>query len=400
MNLWRSLRGQMEAELTSADITGTMEAVTELGIPIRKVTYVDELTVLLTLDRRDFPRVMALSERRGETLRCIRRIGLYWPLAALRKRPVLLGGLSVILFLVFLIPSRVLFIRVDGNETIPARQILAEAENCGIRFWASRREVRSEKVKNALLSAVPRLQWAGVNTAGCVATISVRERSEAEMETDALSRDVSSIVADRDGLVLSCTVTAGNGQCTPGQAVREGQILISGYTDCGLLVKATRAEGEILAQTRRTISVKSLCQRRIRGPVQEETRQYSLILGKKRINFANSSRICDTTCGRMYEEYYITLPGGFTLPLALAVQTHICCETIWDSSESEHMRNTLTAFARNYLVSQMISGSIQKETCFYVAGDGICTMDADYLCRELIGRRVQERKGNGNGKSD
>ena len=89
-------------------------------------------------------------------------------------RPVLLAGLGILFLLAMYLPSRVLFIRVEGNMQIPDRQILAAAEECGIRFGASRREVRSEKVKNALLSSVPQLQWAGVNTAGCVATISVR----------------------------------------------------------------------------------------------------------------------------------------------------------------------------------------------------------------------------------
>ena len=398
MNLWSSLKGLVVAELTSADVTGALEAVTELGIPVRNVISVDELTLHLTLDRADFDRVAALTEKRGEKISCLHRKGLHWSLAALKRRPVLLSGILFLLILELVLPTRVLFVRVEGNETIPARQILAEAENCGIRFWASRRDVRSEKVKNALLSAIPRLQWAGVNTTGCVATISVREASETE--TEAASKNVSSIVADRDGVILSCTVTAGSGQCSPGQAVQEGQVLISGYTDCGLLLKATRAEGEIQAQTQRSLSVVSLCQRRIRGQVQEQSRQYSLIIGKKRINFANSSRICDTSCGRMYEEYYITLPGGFTLPVALAVQTHLCCETFPENSEQENRENTMKEFARSYLAEQMISGSIQREICLYETGDGICRLDADYLCRELIGRRVQEGKVEINGKSD
>ena len=398
MNLWSSLKGLVVAELTSADVTGALEAVTGAGIPIRNIMYVDELTIHLTVNRENYGRLTALLGKRGDNVSCIHRKGIYWTLSAFGKRPVLLSGLLVTMLLGLLLPTRVLFVRVEGNETIPARQILAEAENCGIRFWANRRDVRSEKVKNALLSAIPRLQWAGVNTTGCVATISVREASETE--TEAASKDVSSIVADRDGVILSCTVTAGSGQCSPGQAVQEGQVLISGYTDCGLLLKATRAEGEIQAQTQRSLSVISLCQRRIRGQVQEESRQYSLILGKKRINFVNSSRICDTSCGRMYEEYYITLPGGFTLPVALAVQTHLCCETFPENSEPENMENTMKEFARSYLAEQMISGSIQREICLYETGDGICRLDADYLCRELIGRRVQEGKVEINGKSD
>ena len=240
------------------------------------------------------------------------------------------------------------------------------------------------------------MQWAGVNTSGCVATISVREGNR---EEPIPKEGVSSLVAGRDGIILSCTVTAGSGQCAPGQAVRQGQVLISGYTDCGLLVKSTRAEGEIIAQTRRELTVKAPVQCRIRGPEEEIIRQYSLILGKKRINFANSSRICDASCGRMYEEYYITLPGGFTLPVALAVQTHVCRKTVKSDADSAELQDAALAFARDYLMAQMISGSIVEEVVSCTVEDGVLILDGIYICQEMIGQRIQEGIGEANGKN-
>ena len=55
----------------------------------------------------------------------------------------------------------------------------------------------------------------------------------------------------RDGFIVSATVTRGNFLCRVGQSVKAGQVLISGYTDCGICIQATRAEGEIYAQTSR-----------------------------------------------------------------------------------------------------------------------------------------------------
>ena len=42
--------------------------------------------------------------------------------------------------------------------------------------------------------------------------------------------------------------------CAPGQAVSKGQVLISGYTDCGLCVLSQRAQGEVMAYTGRSFS--------------------------------------------------------------------------------------------------------------------------------------------------
>ena len=398
MNLWKSIKGRIVVQLTSADVAGTLIAITESGIPIEKAESMDAMSVQITISREYLKKLQTQTAKRGEELKILSRRGLYWTSAALGKRPVLLTGVLLLAIAAAILPTRVLFVRVEGNETIPERRILEAAESCGVRFGASRRAVRSEKVKNTLLGSIPQLQWAGVNTSGCVATISVRERSDAKEQP--LSGAVSSIVASRDGLILSCTVTSGSRQCTPGQAVREGQVLISGYTDCGLLIQATRAEGEIMAQTRRQLSAVTPSNVLWRSESTSETKTYSLILGKKRINFCGSSRIWDSTCGRMYEEYYITLPGGFTLPAALAVETHICWETESMELPQERAEAALSEFVRSCLGQQMISGTILEEQVSFYTQEGLYRLDGNFLCREMIGTERQEGKVNTNGKSN
>ena len=109
----------------------------------------------------------------------------------------------------------------------------------------------------------------GVNTSGCVATVSVRERTDPEVtEQDSA---VSNIVASRDGFIVSATVTRGNFLCRVGQSVKAGQVLISGYTDCGICIQATRAEGEIYAQTSRDFA--AVTPRRVDGSGGADRRQ-------------------------------------------------------------------------------------------------------------------------------
>ena len=79
-----------------------------------------------------------------------------------------------------------------------------------------------------------------MNTRGCVAVISVRERPE-EAQVDRPGT-VSAVTAAQDGIIERVTVTNGTALCRPGQAVRAGETLISGYTDCGRTIRAGRAE--------------------------------------------------------------------------------------------------------------------------------------------------------------
>ena len=391
MGIFKSLAGTITLELTSADTAGSMAFIIGRSIPVFEVQSIDDLTVRFCIQRQYFQKLNQITRKRGETLRILRKQGLYWDMKGMLHRPVLAAGILLMLMLLCYIPGKIFFVRVEGNSTVPTRQIIAAAEECGIRFGASRREVRSEKMKNALLSSLPELQWAGVNTYGCTAVISVSERAAnppAELITD-----ISSICASRDGIILSCTVTNGNGLCNVGQAVKEGQILISPYTDCGLCITATRAEGEILALTSRELKVFAPSQQQNRVAILSETAKYSLIIGKNRINFYKGSGISDATCGKMYSKYVLTLPGGFALPVVLVKETAVTYDYSPAQISDEAANVLLNDFIDRYLKQQMIAGSITDRHESIALDGGVYCLTGKYACTEMIGRRQQAKIG-------
>ena len=397
MQFWRSIAGMVQVELTSASPERFLERTISEGIEISSLEKMSDLTCRFQIKRKEYGKLTVLCQKNGERLKILRRAGLYWKFLQILKRPVLAAGMLLIALLALYLPSRIYFVRVEGNETVPARKILSAAEDCGIVFGASRRRVRSEKTKNALLSAIPQLQWAGVNTSGCVATISVRERTEAVQAED--SKFIQSIVAIRDGYVLSATVTEGTGLVIPGQSVQKGQILISGYTDCGICIRAEGAAGEVMAQTSRELEAVMPAKYDQRTQNREVRKHYSLLIGKKRIKLWKDSGICSTSCGRMYEEYYITLPGGFKLPIAFCVDSHTCWETVAVQMPPEETASSLSAFAEQYLKSIMLSGNILRREQT-VTSDGMTVrMKGVYRCTEMIGMARQEQIGDTNGKN-
>jgi len=389
VNFWKSLAGMAVVEVTSASMELTFEAIRSMDIPIFQVRALSDLTSRFLIYRKDYQKLDYLCKKRGETYKLIRRQGIYWIGRYLLHRPVLCIGLCCLILSAFLIPRHVFFVEVKGNHQLPSNQILEAAEACGIRFGAARKEVRSEQVKNALLSALPDLQWAGVNTRGCVAVISVRERTMTQSPKEEIT--VSSIVADRDGLILSCTATRGNMICTEGQSVRKGELLISGYTDCGISIQATQAQGEVYAQTIRQISVltpKNWC---YRSQVREEIRSVSLLVGKNRINLWKDSGIWDASCGRMYQEYYLTLPGGFRLPVALCVDKRIWSELSNHTIAQPHTQADV--FARRYLADHMVAGKILQMSEDIFEQEDSYLFRGSYICSEMIGREQMEKMG-------
>lgn len=394
MGFWRSAAGMVCLELTSADVARALDEINEAGIEIRNAVPTGNLTVCFSIRRTDWQRLKQLQSRKGNTLKLLHRSGIYWSGKRLLHRPMLLLGLIMLILFALFVPSRVYFVRVEGNGTVPERLILEAAAESGIRFGASRRDVRSEKMKNRLLSALPQLQWAGVNTYGCVAVISVRERNIPDEHIK--SDEVASIVASRDGVILSCTATRGDLLCVPGQAVREGDILISGFTDCGLTVTAARADGEILAQTTRNLTILTPTDCQIQGSIRSKRTKYSLIIGKKRINFYKGSGIWGATCDKIETEYHLTLPGGFQLPVTL-VREDVVSYDLADA-ERQDADTLLVHSAESYLRRTMVAGTIIGADTRITGNDGAKCLTGTYACTEMIGK-IRREIGEYNGKT-
>ncbi len=392
-----SVVGFVELALTGANVSATMEQLNADGIALYSVIREDAFTLRFYIRKSDYQRVKFRADRCSDTLKIITRRGFYWDLKRMLRRPLILAGLLILMIGYLILPTRVLFFRVEGNQMLPEQYILEAANDCGIFFGASRREVRSEQMKNRLLEKVPQLKWAGINTKGCVAVISVKER-EADQEPEDLSQ-ISSIVAARDGVVQSCTATKGALICRVGQAVKAGEVLISAYSEQGTLIHATAAQGEVYAQTNRDICVVTPIQYEAKQSELKKYKSYSLILGKKRINFWKDSRICGTSCGRMYEEYCVTLPGKFHLPAIIAVETHICYQSDCQSVPEADREQLLSAYAQEMLNQQMIAGEVIRSHQVFDRQGDVYRLNGTYLCTEMIGRVRKEQLGEEYGKN-
>ena len=388
MDLWQSLSGMVEVSITCADPAGIITQLCNAGLTIFDTVDEDAMTVILRIQRRDLKTLGHLCDRKGCSWKLLRRRGLFWRFRLLLSRPVLLFGILLLLILGNFISGRILFVRVEGNINLPQKQILHMAQQCGIHFGAVRREVRSEKMKNALLETMPQLQWAGVNTYGCVAVISVKEREVIRQPEK--NSGVSSIIATQDGVIMQMTVLRGSAACKVGQAVKAGQVLISGYTDCGISIRAERADGEIFAVTQRQLQTATLRETHKRTDPGSRTEKYSVIFGKFRINLFKGSGISPAGCVKMYEENYVTLPGGFHLPVCIVKEVWISCEDAPSLLDAQEAQVLLEGFASRYLQQQMIAGTIRGKEEALTEGEDIWLLTGNYDCLEMIGRSRNE----------
>ena len=384
------LRTRYLLKISAADTLGFLSRLTAEGITVENVRLEGSLKMFISVKRKDVQTVKRIGERMGVQVNILGIRGVYTIVNIFRTRYIMTFGILLLIFLTIYIPTRILFVSIEGNEYIEDGYLLEQAEKIGICFGASRGEVRSERMKNALLQAVPELKWAGINTYGCCAEIYVIERKISNISTND-SPQFQGVYAIRDSIVSSITVTSGTPLCKPGQGVKEGQLLISGYTDCGLVMRADSAEGVVRGVTKHKINAVFPLSELKKELTGQNNRSWSIRIGKKQIKLHIDSGNYDRECGKIYETYPLTLPGGFYLPLSMVKESVLDYET--DLQTADDVTELIVKLADRYIVDQMIDGDIiHSETSVTVQQDAILFTGV-YTCEESIGKLKNEEIG-------
>lgn len=381
--------------VTSANISSFLGEVFNRGIRISKVNVQDSMTGSFYIAEKDLQYVKILAEKRGDLCKVLQAKGVRVRISDLRSRWVFLLFLSALIALSLWVPERIFFICVQGNDSVSTQKILLAAEECGVYFGANRRDIRSVEVKNYLLKRLPEIGWACVNSSGCVANIYVSEQPE---QKNSLSNSDASvgIYAAIDGVIVSETVHAGFSQISVGQAVKAGELLVGGVQKDGIVYKYVHPSAEIYAVTNRRLSAVLLDQDNQKVYTGLQYRTYSLIFGKKRIKLLKDSRISPIMCDKIYQEYFITLPGGFVLPAGIAVETSYLYELAETGKTGSAEHPALIAMEQ-YLEEQMISGRILDQVVAHRTDE---ILDVRYQCVEMIGREYGEEYDLINGKDN
>ena len=131
MSFWNPIVEQYRVELISSDLPQMLTAINSEGISVQNIRYIDELHISATISKAQLPKLTRLINKRGEDLRIQSRLGLFWKLYEIRKRPILIFGLLSIFIVCLFLESRVMFINVYGNESIPEKGLLKQQMNVG-----------------------------------------------------------------------------------------------------------------------------------------------------------------------------------------------------------------------------------------------------------------------------
>lgn len=381
----RFLRGETRLRVTGADPAQCMNQFTRAQIPFWGTAREDELHLSVSVLSRDCTRAEEMALRAYCSVEVVSERGLRCLLRPLKKRPVLAIGAVAAVFLSFFLQSFVWVIAVEGEKTVHEEEIVHALEEIGIQFGAWAPGIDSQLTKMQMLNAVPQLSWLAVNRTGGKLTVPVTERFSTEAEPP--SYPAGSLVALRDGLITDYSIHEGMRLCKRGDVVKEGQILVSGYEDYGLYLRAVCADGEIYAQTWHSGAVATPAQRMVKRYTGVEWTQKTLLVGRKRINLCGNSGISVGSCDKMIDIKRVQTPG-YSFPLAIETATYREYELIpVEKTAAQANRQTREAWEMLTRMA-MVAGQIEKtEESFSRSGE-YYVLRAESTCNEMIARLV------------
>ncbi|MBR1812021.1 MAG: sporulation protein YqfD [Clostridia bacterium] len=312
IKLLRYLLGCVRFEASDGFIDRFVNLCWNRHIPLWNVTRTEN-TLQGDTSVKGYKRMRAVARKSAVRLHVTEKKGLPFVVRHNRMRAgMLAGGALALLFVLFAVSS-VWQIRVNGNTSLSAYQIIASAEAAGLRRAVPKKRIDREAVSLRLIQDFPEISWCAVNIKGGTASIEILEVEKApEVDTNTAP---SNIIAAKDGYIEQLHVLRGDAAVKNGDAVEKGALLISGVIGKRDGTSYTvRAKGVCFAVTTGTLTAAAKAENYFF--VQNIKQQKRLYVFGAEIPLGSSVE------GQTVCESETDLGGGdFTLPLGVCTRT-------------------------------------------------------------------------------
>ena len=297
------LTGTLTANITGAEPENFLNICARSGFRLDRMVWVDPFTLEVRVPARRGKELHALASRaqcrvEGGIFR-----GLPCFLLRFRRRYALLAGLVLTLAFCLVGARFILTVEVTGNETVTDREIISQLRLCGVSQGTWGPGVNIREVENRMMLAMNELTFCSLNVFGTRAEVIVREREPGPTLRDEVTP--ADVVAVTDGVITHIEPWNGDAMFQEGEAVLEGDVLISGemVMDLHPMVwegeagtRLVHAEGRVLAHTRRTLTASLDLQAPVKAYTGEVSQRYALSVWGRRMNFYQNSGIPYDRC--------------------------------------------------------------------------------------------------------
>lgn len=179
---------------------------------------------------KGFFKLRSIARKSGVRLSVKSKSGLPFFMRKHKNRTILIAGIFIYILTVITMNQFVWFIDVEGTNTVSHTQIISTLEGYGLKRGVYSKNLDTDSLNREGVNRFGgRLMWMSVNIKGSKAVVEVRDYVDEHEDTT--YKEPCNIVADFDGTVLSVEIFNGDRAVRAGNAVKKGDLLISGVIE-------------------------------------------------------------------------------------------------------------------------------------------------------------------------
>lgn len=384
LHLIRSLFGYVRFSASGGFADRLLNLCANYGVKLWDIIQVNGVVHACT-SVSHYKRIRPIAQEAGMHVRLEQKVGLRFVLHRYRKRLGILVGVLLFVLLMFFFSGRIWTVEVVGNEEMTDREIMEYFSDLGVYPGARKKGLKVGEVSDYVLRNSSEIAWSSINITGGNARIEIHENIVPPQAVD--ESKPYNVTAKIGGQILLVNSFEGQEMVKKGDAVAEGDLLISGIVDnYDKTFRYTSARGVVLAQTVRELTIEMPYEKEIVEYTGEEIKkrkleffglQIPLYFGK---NIEGDMETEDT------ENRLIILNKGLPLAIHTETQKGIIKKKITLTKE-EAMAEAYRKLEEQEKIElkQAEIISCEKEEIF---GENSCKLVAVYTCKEDIA--VQE----------
>lgn len=328
------------------------------------------------------------ARENGGRLRILKKRGLPFMLRPLKNRWGVFCGMLFFVFFISFMGGFIWNVTVVGNETLEASKIVDYLAQNGFKTGARWADTDKENLEFAVMADFEEIAWISINHFGCLAQVEIREATpKPEIEDN---NTITNVTAKKDGVIVKVTALGGWSAVETGDAVTEGDLLISGVYEADETESLKKnhfahAHGTVIAKTSYEITVTVSREQSEKECTEEKEYKTLYFFGIEIPLYIDKSR---TNTVSDYQKEYLVL-NGFRLPIGIYTETRRTYTQTKYSATDEELRSIAAAELEKKEASELkdceIIGKSEEEQ---ITESGL-TLTVSYSLLEDIGEEKE-----------
>ncbi len=224
--MWHFGIGYVIIQIEGLSAARLLRRMAEAGIQVRDAKRIDPVTLRCSIPVKRFFDLHRLKRGLPLRIRILERRGLPFAVRKLYRRPFLWAESLLLLGLLVFASSRIWVIRIDETERVDPEEIRSLLSERGIAPGARLSGPILITAANDLSAQIYDAAWIGLDREGVLLKVNVVESLPGSPKKTA--RVPSDVIAEKDGVITSLQVMRGQARVKVGDAVKAGDVLISG----------------------------------------------------------------------------------------------------------------------------------------------------------------------------